>query len=115
MFIQNSDLCEGKHAQITFTQQCQYILKDVGKENDRNAGVWVRIPLVHNNRERGLDLYENGNLRRKYMIGKHKFMFHFEETTDPVKEVELWLKDNDMDFATKMVRGEQIERLDSLF
>ena len=33
-------------------------------------------------------------------------MFHFEETTDPVKEVELWLKDNDMDFATKMVRGE---------
>jgi hypothetical protein len=38
MYIESADLAD-KHAEIKFTDNCKYILKDCGTEN----GTWVRI------------------------------------------------------------------------
>lgn len=45
----------------------------------------------------GLDLHSNRNYQREYMISKGKYKFKFIETEEPLKEVELWLREHNLD------------------
>jgi len=105
MYIENAELSE-KHAEIIFNQYCQYTMKDCS-DHKTTKGTWVKVPTSG----KGVDIYANQNLNRKYMINKHKYAFHFEETKESLREVELWMQSNHLHFARAMLVQEKITRL----
>lgn len=80
-------------------------------DGSASKGIWVKVPLD----EEGINLSQNNNLKRKYMIGKYKYAFEFQEGGIDTEQVEAWLKANDLAFAVDMVKGQQIKKLDELF
>lgn len=78
---------------------------------ENNKGTWLKV-MTHG---QGIDLYHNYNLNREFMIQKHIYQFRFEEQKEALKEVDLWLQENKLEFAKSMINEENILRFQGLF
>ena len=98
MYIESAELSE-KHAEIKFTENLRYILRDCGSEtgmckvNNLCQGTWVRV--------RDLNLYEE-HREREFKVGN--YIFKIEECKlyavsiisgkENFDELGVWLKKN---------------------
>mmetsp|Transcript_32746 Transcript_32746/g.24166 ORF Transcript_32746/g.24166 Transcript_32746/m.24166 type:complete len:289 (-) Transcript_32746:228-1094(-) len=118
MFIENADLI-GKHIEIVFNNQCQYVLRNFAGRNkegveeakgDMNEGeTWVRIP--HGSLP-GLDLFQDNNYKRDFKVGPLRFNFASRE--EPLLEIERWISENKMDYAYTLIKMLKISKIEEL-
>lgn len=48
-----------------------------------SKGIWVKIPLD----DKGMNITQENNIQRKYMIGKYKYQFEFQENGGDTEQV----------------------------
>lgn len=110
-----ADRCnlQERHASITFNPNfCQYMLTDLSSHDLPNHGIMIRIATFGS---AGLDLYKNGNFKRKFILsGTKKIALEFKETAEDFDEVGTFLSSNNAQFAICPAIIEEITTMEDL-
>ena len=70
-------------------------------------GVWMKVP-THGE---GIDLYYNDNYRRKYVLGRRRYLIEFSNSDEEFNEVTAFLSRNNAMWCILLFANEGVDTL----